>query len=252
MHDPRDGQHRHRPDGQASAVRGARAGGHGRHRPGLAGSGPGPGRGHRRPAPTGSTGCWPPRRRRRSCSTPPRPAPTGPTPRAWPKPACAASTSRRPSSGPSVVPVVNLDDHLDAPEINLITCGGQATIPIVAAVSRVTDGGLRRDRLDGGQRRRPDRAPGPDIDEFTRTTAAGLEEIGGAARGQGDHRPQPGRPADPHAQHRLLRASLRRRPRRRGGIDRRDGRRGGDLRAGLPPHHGARLRRRPRRRSSSR
>ena len=42
--------------------------------------------------------------------------------------------------GPSVVPVVNLDDHLDAPEINLITCGGQATIPIVAAVARVTEG----------------------------------------------------------------------------------------------------------------
>jgi acetaldehyde dehydrogenase len=85
--------------------------------------------------------------------------------------------------GPSVVPVVNLDDHLDAPEINLITCGGQATIPIVAAVSRVTEvpyaemiSAVASVSAGPGTR--------ANIDEFTRTTATGLEEIGGASRGK--------------------------------------------------------------------
>ncbi|HYH50911.1 MAG TPA: acetaldehyde dehydrogenase (acetylating) [Acidimicrobiia bacterium] len=85
--------------------------------------------------------------------------------------------------GPSVVPVVNLDDHLDAGEINLITCGGQATIPIVAAVARVTDvpyaemiSAVASASAGPGTR--------ANIDEFTRATARGLEEIGGAARGK--------------------------------------------------------------------
>ena len=85
--------------------------------------------------------------------------------------------------GPSVVPVVNLDDHLDAPEINLITCGGQATIPIVAAVARVTDVAYAEmisavASVSAGPGTRAN------IDEFTRATAAGLAEIGGAARGK--------------------------------------------------------------------
>ena len=85
--------------------------------------------------------------------------------------------------GPSVVPVVNLDEHLDAPEINLITCGGQATIPIVAAVARVTDvpyaemiSAVASASAGPGTR--------ANIDEFTRATARGLEEIGGAGRGK--------------------------------------------------------------------
>ena len=85
--------------------------------------------------------------------------------------------------GPFVCPAVNLDAHLDAPNINMITCGGQATIPIVHAVSRVDPGAVRRDR-------RVDRVPsaGPgtraNIDEFTETTARAIESVGGAARGK--------------------------------------------------------------------
>jgi len=85
--------------------------------------------------------------------------------------------------GPAVVPVVNLDDHLDAPEINLITCGGQATIPIVAAVARVT-GVPYAEMISAVASASAGPGTRANIDEFTRATARGLEEIGGAARGK--------------------------------------------------------------------
>jgi acetaldehyde dehydrogenase len=85
--------------------------------------------------------------------------------------------------GPKVVPSVNLTEHLDAPNVNMITCGGQATVPIVAAVSRAATvpyaemvSTVASQSAGPGTRK--------NIDEFTRTTARALEEIGGADRGK--------------------------------------------------------------------
>jgi len=85
--------------------------------------------------------------------------------------------------GPAVIPVVNLEAHLDAPNLNLITCGGQATIPMVAAVTRVSDVPYAEIVSTVASR---SAGPGTraNIDEFTRTTAAGLETIGGASTGK--------------------------------------------------------------------
>jgi acetaldehyde dehydrogenase len=85
--------------------------------------------------------------------------------------------------GPGVVPVVNLEQHREAADVNMITCGGQATIPMVAAVSAVTPVPYAEivatiASLSAGPGTRES------IDAFTRTTAKGLEEIGGAERGK--------------------------------------------------------------------
>jgi acetaldehyde dehydrogenase len=85
--------------------------------------------------------------------------------------------------GPKVIPAVNLADHLDAPNLNMVTCGGQATTPIVAAVSRAAD--VRYAEMVSTVAS-VSAGPGTrqNIDEFTRTTARALEEIGGAAHGK--------------------------------------------------------------------
>ncbi|GIE75131.1 acetaldehyde dehydrogenase 2 [Actinoplanes philippinensis] len=87
------------------------------------------------------------------------------------------------AAGPAVVPEVNLGEHRDAPNLNLITCGGQATIPMVHAVSRVTPVAYAEIVATVASR---SAGPGTraNIDEFTRTTSRGLETIGGAARGK--------------------------------------------------------------------
>jgi acetaldehyde dehydrogenase len=85
--------------------------------------------------------------------------------------------------GPYVVPPVNLRAHLDAQEVNLVTCGGQATAPIVAALSRVT--AVEYAEIVSTV---ASRSAGPgtrqNIDEFTETTARSLVTIGGAAKGK--------------------------------------------------------------------
>jgi acetaldehyde dehydrogenase len=85
--------------------------------------------------------------------------------------------------GPFVIPSVNLEEHLGAPNINMVTCGGQATIPIVAAVSRVTAVPYAEIVASVSSR---SAGPGTraNIDEFTHTTALGVERVGGAERGK--------------------------------------------------------------------
>jgi acetaldehyde dehydrogenase len=85
--------------------------------------------------------------------------------------------------GPAVIPPANLWAHLDAPNVNMITCGGQATIPIVYAVSRVVDVPMAEIVASVAS---VSAGPGTraNIDEFTTTTARGVETIGGAAQGK--------------------------------------------------------------------
>ncbi len=85
--------------------------------------------------------------------------------------------------GPYVIPVVNLNQHLDSPNINMVTCGGQATIPMVHAVSRVAKvhyaeivASIASKSAGPGTR--------ANIDEFTETTSKAIVKLGGAAQGK--------------------------------------------------------------------
>jgi acetaldehyde dehydrogenase len=85
--------------------------------------------------------------------------------------------------GPLVCPAVNLDEHVTAQNVNMITCGGQATIPIVHAVSRVVP--VQYAEIIASI---ASKSAGPgtraNIDEFTDTTSLAITRVGGAARGK--------------------------------------------------------------------
>jgi acetaldehyde dehydrogenase len=85
--------------------------------------------------------------------------------------------------GPAVIPPVNGEEHITKENVNMITCGGQATIPMVYAVSRVTPVPYAEIVASVSS---ASAGPGTraNIDEFTRTTSAGVETIGGAERGK--------------------------------------------------------------------
>jgi acetaldehyde dehydrogenase len=85
--------------------------------------------------------------------------------------------------GPYLVPVVNFEENLDHRNVNMVTCGGQATIPMVAAVNRISPvlygeivASIASKSAGPGTR--------ANIDEFTETTALAIEKVGGAKRGK--------------------------------------------------------------------
>jgi acetaldehyde dehydrogenase len=96
--------------------------------------------------------------------------------------------------GPYVVPPVNLTEHIGKQNLNMVTCGGQATIPMVYAVSRVTDVPYAEIVASVASA-----AAGPgtraNIDEFTRTTAGAVAKLGGARQGKAIIILNPAKPA---------------------------------------------------------
>ena len=86
--------------------------------------------------------------------------------------------------GPYTIPVINGDATLDSPNVNMVTCGGQATIPIVHAIRRATDRVVWGEIIASISSRSAGPGTRANIDEFTETTARAIEQLGGAERGK--------------------------------------------------------------------
>lgn len=86
--------------------------------------------------------------------------------------------------GPFVVPPVNIDAHMGARNMNMVTCGGQATIPMVHAVRRACDRLIYAEIVAAVASRSAGPGTRANIDEFTQTTARAIETVGGAERGK--------------------------------------------------------------------
>lgn len=86
--------------------------------------------------------------------------------------------------GPYCIPVVNADEHLDKQNVNMVTCGGQATIPMVYAVKRVSKRVPYAEIVASISSKSAGPGTRANIDEFTETTSKGIEVVGGAEKGK--------------------------------------------------------------------
>lgn len=86
--------------------------------------------------------------------------------------------------GPFTIPAINGNANLDEPNVNMVTCGGQATIPMVHAVARVSKRTIYGEIVASISSRSAGPGTRANIDEFTETTSRAIELLGGAERGK--------------------------------------------------------------------